>query len=95
VVRERLTPRLEPVCRRSRFRWVPINYSGQADSIPPESRLSTVRGTSIEAQPLASMIELASRDGIRQRAKELAASMLEEDGVTNGVKTIEARMRGT
>jgi sterol 3beta-glucosyltransferase len=54
-----------------------------------------VRGTSIEAQPLANMIELASRDDIRQRAKELAVSILEEDGVTNAVKTIEARMRGT
>jgi UDP:flavonoid glycosyltransferase YjiC (YdhE family) len=48
-----------------------------------------LRGNKIEARTLATMIDYAEREGVRDRARELGAAMALEAGVTNAVRGIE------
>jgi hypothetical protein len=51
-----------------------------------------IRGTKIDAQSLAKMIDFAARDDVRERAKALGAAMSEDNGVAYAVREIETQM---
>lgn len=48
-----------------------------------------VEHTRIDAAALAQAISFAERDEVRERAKELASMMSQEDGVRNAVESID------
>jgi sterol 3beta-glucosyltransferase len=51
-----------------------------------------VRGTNIEARELASMIDFARHDEVRERARTFGILMSKEDGVACAVKAIEGQL---
>jgi UDP:flavonoid glycosyltransferase YjiC (YdhE family) len=51
-----------------------------------------VSGTKITAKSLANMIDFASRDDVRERARALGILMSQEHGVDSAVKAVETQM---
>jgi UDP:flavonoid glycosyltransferase YjiC (YdhE family) len=57
----------------------------QAVGVAPKA----IRGNKIQAKALAGLIELAEREALRHRARELGAAMALETGIANAVRGIE------